>query len=154
MKKPQLYIVANRGKIRAFRPVSSEPLDDASPVHLSELKLSAEEANPKAPDTPEDADVPGRFGKGDRTGQGGDLAHGEDHALNSEREKRQARTIAGKIGEIVKREQVKSWSFIIPSMWANQIVPHLSADVSGRLSSIEHGDWTGKPQAQIEKLLL
>ncbi len=154
MNKSQLYIVANRGKIRAFRPISSEPLDDSSPVHLSELKLSAEEANPKAPDTPEDTDAPGRFGKGGRTGQGGDLAHGEDHALDSERAKRQARTIAEKIGGIVKREEVKSWSFIIPSMWANQIASHFSADVAGSLSSVEHGDWTGKPQAKIEKLLL
>ncbi len=154
MKKPQLYIIANGGEIRALRPVSSQPLDESSPVHLSELKLSAEEANPKAPDTPEDSDVPGRFGKGARAGQGGDLAHGEDHSLSSEREKRQARTIAEKIGEVVKREEVRSWILVIPSMWAKQVISHFSNDVSESLSSVQHSDWTGKPQAQIEKLLL
>jgi hypothetical protein len=142
-----LVIIANLGMLRAFRTRLGLPTD---PEHLEEIEVwDAPVA--QGPLHAQVSDQAGRFPAGGDSGLPGGMGYGEAHGRIDEDRRRQIRSLAERIEQLVRGEGVDLWRLAAPSEINPRLVGMLSEPLRERLLLNLHADLTKLPLREVEK---
>ncbi|MGK0187164.1 MAG: hypothetical protein ACI9R3_002950, partial [Verrucomicrobiales bacterium] len=144
MKK--LIVVADTGKLRAFRLTPSEMI--GSRDRIEELETDLEFPKPAPTDV---ADDDGNFPSGAAT-NGSLMQHGESHGRVQEEERRAIKEIVRVITELVNAEDYEIWNFAAPQSVCKRFVQQFPMLLQERLTRVKEHDYTGLPIKEIENV--
>ena len=143
MKK--LVVVADTGKLRAFRLTPSEMTGTRDRIEEVETHLHLPEPAPT-----DASDDDGNFPSG--AVNGSPMRHGESHGREEEEERRAIKAIASVITKIIAEEGFEIWNFAAPQRVCKRFVAQLPMALQERLTRVEEHDYTGLPIKEIENI--
>jgi protein required for attachment to host cells len=143
MKK--LIVVADTGKLRAFRLTPSEMT--GSRARIEEIDTDLHLPKPAPTDVTDDD---GNFPSGALNGA--PMRHGESHGREQEEERRAIREIAHVIPKITAEEGFEIWNFAASPRVCKRFVQQLPMSLQERLTRVEEHDYTGLPIKEIENI--
>ena len=142
MKK--LVVVADTGKLRAFRLTPSEMTGTRD--RIEELETHLHLPKPAPTDTSDDD---GNFPSGATAVS--PMRHGESHGREEE-ERRAIKAIASVITKLIAEEGFEIWNFAAPQRVCKRFVQQFPMALQERLTRVEEHDYTGLPIKEIENL--
>ena len=144
MKK--LVVVADTGKLRAFRLTPSEMTGSRARIEEVETNLNLPDPAPTDV-TDDDGNFPGRVAR-----NGAPMMHGESHGRQQEEERRAIKEIVSAISKLMDAETYEIWNFAAPERVCKRFVQQLPMSLQERLTRVEECDYTGLPIKEIENL--
>ena len=147
---PKLIIVANLGRLRAFR-LTPNSIDNPRPFKIEEFDpLLAESIAPPTPVHSELSDQAGRF-----PAQGGPgMSAGDSglHEREQENERKQIHLLAESMNATVTHEKCETWNLAAPAAIFQRILDALDHEVRERLTFTDQRDYTKLPLDEIETI--
>lgn len=149
LTREKLVIIADLGRMRAFQ-VRRRGDDPREQDHLKEV-ADAHFEDVGSPIRETVTDQSGRFGQHGVAGGAGGMSAGEEHNVESERERDALERLAAKIADVVEDEAADAWLLAAPQSILAALQASLPPSCRQKLTSTLGADLTKVPVAKLEE---
>lgn len=148
----KLIVVASLGCVRPleFQESGDDPVEQDHLIEEAGRMIEIKHENLSAVVS----DQSGRFTQSAPLGRNTGMSYGEDHNLETEREKHALNYVASEIGKIVAAEAPPAWRLIAPKELLPSLSQALPPTARQSLATTEAGDLTKLPIKELEKRIL